>query len=133
MFSALILACFMACVAGGIAWAIYLLPLSGVFMSVIYPTINSKGISCLPKSEHGAAAGVILFFTCVSAVLAPLAMGAISDRMGGPGYGFVLATGFAAVLFIGLTLNWMFNPTIRVFRQVDETQYSFCHQSRSNE
>jgi len=126
VFSALILASFAASVAGGIAWAIYLLPLSGVFMSVIYPTINSKGISCLPKSEHGAGAGVILFFTCVSAVLAPLAMGAISDRMGGPGYGFVLATGFAAVLFIGLTLNWMFNPTIRVFRHVDETQYSFA-------
>ena len=34
----------------------------------MYPTINSKGISCVPKAEHGAAAGVILFFTCVSAV-----------------------------------------------------------------
>lgn len=125
LFAALILACFAGSVAGGIGWAIYLLPLSGLFMSVIYPTINSKGISCLPKVEHGAGAGVILFFTCLSAVLAPLAMGAISDTMGGPVYGFVLATGFAALLFIGLALNWMFNPTRRVFRQVDETQYSF--------
>ena len=105
LFSALILACFGASVAGGVAWAIFLLPLSGLFMSVIYPTINSKGISCLPKSEHGAGAGVILLFTCISAVLAPLAMGAISDRMGGPVYGFVLATGFAALLCIGLTLQ----------------------------
>ena len=95
-------------------------------MSVIYPTINSKGISCLPKSEHGAGAGVILFFTCLSAVLAPLAMGAISDRMGGPAYGFVLATAFAALLFVGLALNWIFNPTLRVFRQLDETEYSFA-------
>jgi fucose permease len=126
LFSALILACFATSVAGGLAWAIFLLPLSGLFMSVIYPTINSKGISCLPKSEHGAGAGVILFFTCLSAVLAPLAMGAISDSMGGPGYGFVLATGFAALLFIGLTLNWIFNPTRRVFRQIDETEYSFA-------
>lgn len=125
LFAALILACFAGSVAGGIGWAVYLLPLSGLFMSVIYPTINSKGISCLPKVEHGAGAGVILFFTCLSAVLAPLAMGAISDTMGGPVYGFVLATGFAALLFIGLALNWMFNPTRRVFRQVDETQYSF--------
>ena len=126
LFSMLILACFAASVAGGVAWAIWLLPLSGLFMSVIYPTINSKGISCLPKPEHGAGAGMILFFTCVSAVLAPLAMGAISDSMGGPGYGFVLATGFAAVLFIGLTLNWIFNPTLHLFRQIDETQYSFA-------
>ena len=56
-------------------------------------------------------------------MLAPLAMGAISDAMGGPEYGFVLATGFAVVLFIGLALNWIFNPTLRVFRQVDETEY----------
>ena len=48
-------------------------------MSVIYPSINSKGISCFPKSEHGAVAGVILFFTCVSTVASPLAMGAAGD------------------------------------------------------
>jgi fucose permease len=124
LFAALIFACFAASVMGGVVWAIYLLPLSGLFMSVIYPTLNSKGISCLPKSEHGAGAGVILFFTCLSAVLAPFAIGAISDRMGGAGYGFVLATAFAAVLFIGLTLNWIFNPTLRVFRDLDETEYS---------
>ena len=123
LFSALILACFAASVAGGVNWAAWLLPLSGLFMSVIYPTLNSKGISCLPKSEHGAGAGVILFFTCLSAVLAPLAMGAVSDMMGGPEYGFVLATGFAVVLFIGLALNWILNPTLRLFRQVDETEY----------
>jgi fucose permease len=123
LFSALILACFAASVAGGVNWAAWLLPLSGLFMSVIYPTLNSKGISSLPKAEHGAGAGVILFFTCLSAVLAPLAMGAVSDRMGGPQYGFVLATGFAVVLFIGLALNWILNPTLRVFRQVDETDY----------
>lgn len=134
LFSMLILACFAASVAGGVAWAIYLLPLSGLFMSVIYPTINSRGISCLTKSEHGAGAGVILFFTCLSAVLAPLAMGAISDRMGGPGYGFVLATGFAAALFIGLTLNWIFNPTVRLFRKLDETEYNFAvHEGVTNE
>jgi fucose permease len=126
LFGALILACFAASVAGGVEWAIFLLPLSGLFMSVIYPTVNSKGISCLPKSEHGAGAGVILFFTCVSAVLAPLAMGAISDTMGGPGYGFILATVFAAVLCIGLTLNWLYNPTRRIFEQRDETEYKLA-------
>ena len=131
VFSALILACFAASVTGGVARAVYLLPLSGLFMSVIYPTINSKGISCLPKSEHGSGAGVILFFTCLSAVLAPLAMGAIGDRTGGPESGFVLATGFAALLFIGLALNWMFNPTLRVFARLDETEYNYAV-TRSN-
>ena len=59
--SGAILACFVVSIAGGLRWAVYLLPFSGLFMSVIYPTVNSKGISCVPKTEHGAAAGVILF------------------------------------------------------------------------
>ena len=119
----MILACFMVSIAGGVAWGVYLLPLSGLFMSVIYPTINSKGISSVPKSEHGAAAGVLLFFTCLSAVLAPLSMGAVSDAMGGPMYGFVLATFFAALLFVGLVLNSVFNPAGEVFQRADRSDY----------
>ena len=121
--SGAILACFAASIAGGVQWAVYALPLSGLFMSVIYPTVNSKGISCVPKSEHGAAAGVILFYTCLSAVLAPLAIGAISDAMGGPIYGFMLATGFAALLFVGMLLNQFFDPTSAVLGRADETEY----------
>jgi fucose permease len=122
--SGAILACFIASIAGGVQSAVYALPLSGLFMSVIYPTVNSKGISCVPKSEHGAAAGVILFFTCVSAVLAPLAMGAVSDAIGGAIYGFMLATGFAALLFGGLVLNSIFDPARSVFARADETEYN---------
>ena len=121
--SGAILACFAASIAGGVQWAVYALPLSGLFMSVIYPTVNSKGISCVPKSEHGAAAGVILFYTCVSAVLAPLAIGAVSDYMGGPIYGFELATGFAALLFFGLVLNSVFNPAAEIFQRADQSDY----------
>jgi fucose permease len=122
--SGAILACFAASIAGGVHWAVYALPLSGLFMSVIYPTVNSKGISCVPKSAHGAAAGVILFYTCLSAVLAPLAIGAISDAMGGPIYGFMLATGFAALLFVGMLLNHFLDPTSAVLGRADETEYA---------
>jgi fucose permease len=123
LFSACILLCFVVSVVGGVTWAVYLLPLSGLFMSVIYPTINSKGISCLPKSEHGAGAGVILFFTCASAVLAPLAIGAVSDAFGHIEYGFALATGFAALLFIGSLFNWLVNPTRALLERLDVTEY----------
>ena len=92
-------------------------------MSVLYPTINSKGISCFRKPEHGAIAGVILFFTCAAAVLAPLAMGAISDFLGDPKYGFVLATGFAGLLFVSLLLNWIVNPTRQILQKLDATEY----------
>src|SRR4030095_9412954 len=122
--SGMILACFAISIAGGVSWGVYSLPLSGLFMSVIYPTLNSKGISCVPKSEHGAAAGVILFYTCLSAVIAPLTMGAVSDAMGGPIYGFALATGFAALLFIGLILNNVFNPAAAVFERADQSDYT---------
>jgi fucose permease len=123
LFSGLILACFVMSMAGGLNWAVYLLPLSGLFMSVLYPTLNSKGISCLPKSEHGAGAGVILFFTAAAAVLAPLAIGAASDFWGHIIYGFWLATGLAALLFLGLLVNWLLNPTKSVLERLDATEY----------
>jgi len=122
--SGAILICFVASIAGGVHWAIYALPLSGLFMSIIYPTVNSKGISCVPKSEHGAAAGVILFYTCLSAVLGPLAIGAVSDAMGGPIYGFMLASGFAVLLFVGMLLNQFFDPSSAVLGRADETEYT---------
>jgi fucose permease len=123
-----ILVCFVLAVVGGVNWAVYCLPLSGLFMSVMYPTINSKGISCLPKADHGAGAGVILFFTCVSAVLAPLAIGAVSDALGDIIYGFWLASGLAALLFAGMTVNWLLNPTRAVLEQFDRTEYGRADQ-----
>ena len=124
LFTGCILLCFVVSLAGGVGWAVYLLPLSGLFMSVVYPTLNSKGISCLPKSDHGAGAGVILFFTCVSAVVTPLAIGAMGDTFGDIAYGFWLATGFAALLFAGLLANWLLNPTRAVLERLDATEYA---------
>jgi fucose permease len=123
VFSLAILVCFLIAILGGIGVAMFLLPLSGIFMSVLYPTLNSKGISCFRKHEHGAVAGVILFFTCVAAVLGPLAMGAISDYFGDPKYGFILATLFAIMLFAGLLLNWIFNPAAGRLQKLDRTEY----------
>jgi len=123
LFSGLILACFLGAMIGGIHATVYLLPLSGIFMSIIYPTLNSKGISCFPKAEHGAVAGVILFFTCVGAVLGPLAMGAISDFYGHPRYGFLLATSLAALLFIAMLFNRLTDPTRSVLQYSDQSDY----------
>jgi fucose permease len=122
--SALIFACFLGSALFGRDSAVWLLPLSGLFMSVIYPTLNSKGISCFPKVQHGAVAGVILFFTCVSAVIAPLAMGAISDLFGGPEYGFVFATLLAGLLFAALGLNAVFDPSRSRLAAQDDTDYA---------
>jgi fucose permease len=130
VFSLAILVCFTVSMLAGIGAAVFLLPFSGLFMSVLYPTINSKGISCFQKSEHGAVAGVILFFTCVAAVVGPLAMGAISDHFGDPKYGFILATAFALLLFIGLLLNWIFNPARDLLKSLDHTEYESADTQR---
>jgi FHS family L-fucose permease-like MFS transporter len=123
VFSFAIFACFAGAIAGGLSFAAWLLPLSGLFMSMIYPTLNSKGISCFPKTEHGAVAGVILFFTCAAAALGPLAMGAVSDAFGHPRYGFGLAALFAALLFSGLLLNLIYDPARERLGMLDSSEY----------
>jgi len=122
--SFLIFLCFLGSVIGGIGMAVVLLPLSGLFMSVIYPTINSKGISCFPKTKHGSIAGIILFFTATGAALGPLAMGGVSDVFDGDAkYGFILATVFAALLCAGAIINLIFNPTKNRLQKLDQTEY----------
>jgi fucose permease len=123
-FAAAIFACFAGSLLGGPDQAVYLLPLSGLFMSVLYPTLNSKGISCFARSEHGAVAGVILFFTALAAAVGPLAMGAVSDALGDIKYGFVLATGFAALLFAGLLINRVFDPAGARLARRDDSDYA---------
>lgn len=90
---------------------VILLPLTGLFMSVIYPTINSKGLSCSKKEKHGSVAGIILFFTAAGAAIGPLIMGAVSDFYNSPLHGFFVATVFALLLFIMALFNWIFNPS----------------------
>jgi fucose permease len=123
LFSLVIFLCFLGSLLWGVESAAWLLPLSGMFMSIMYPTLNSKGISCFSKSQHGAAAGVILFFTAAAAALGPLAMAAVSDAYQSTRAGFVLATVFAFLLFAGLLSNWLFNPAQRRLQAADRQDY----------
>jgi DHA1 family quinolone resistance protein-like MFS transporter len=122
-FSCAIFLCFLGSLLWGANGGAWLLPLSGLFMSVMYPTLNSKGISCFPKSQHGAAAGVILFFTAAAAALGPLAMAVVSDAYGSPKSGFVLATVLALLLFAGLMGNWLLDPARRRLQASDLKDY----------
>jgi len=120
--------CFLGSLTLGVEGAAWLLPTSGLFMSIVYPTLNSKGISCFPKSRHGAAAGVILFFTAAAAALGPLAMGAVSDAYGTTEAGFVLATVFAFLMFAGLLVNWLLDPSRRRLQASDRHDYGVAWQ-----
>ena len=125
LFSGAIVVCFALGLWGGKQLALYLFPLTGIFMSVIYPTFNSKGISCFPKHQHGSVAGVILFFTAAGAAAGPFIMGLVSDANGGDAkYGFIVATIFAAVLFAGLVYNYLKNPTQQRLAKIEASEYT---------
>ncbi|WAJ71950.1 MFS transporter [Catenovulum adriaticum] len=125
VFSAAIAICYLASIWFGLNVAVFLLPLSGLFMAMIYPTLNSKGISCFPKHEHGAIAGVLLFSTAAAASFGPLIMGLYSDLMGGDAkHGFVLAAGFAFLLCAGCIYNWIFDPTDKHIKEVEQAESS---------
>lgn len=110
VFTLAIFACFALSMLGGKAVALWLMPLSGLFMSMIYPTLNSKGISCFARQQHGAVAGLILAFTALSAALAPALMALIGDMAGDVSAGFYLATFFAALLAGAMAYNWLAQP-----------------------
>jgi fucose permease len=116
----LIFLCFFGSLLGGLELGVWLLPLTGLFMSIIYPTLNSKAISCFPRHQHGAAAGVILFFTALAAAAGPLAMASVSDAWQTPRAGFVLATAFSALLLVGLVINWLRDPARSRLQSADD-------------
>jgi DHA1 family quinolone resistance protein-like MFS transporter len=111
LFTGAVALCYVGAMALGVNAAALLLPLSGLFMSVLYPTINSKGISCFPTQQHGAIAGVILFFTAIAAALGPMVMGLLGDIMGDVFYGFVFTACCAVALFLLALVNLIMDPT----------------------
>ncbi|MFJ6023076.1 MFS transporter [Brevundimonas sp. NPDC092305] len=115
--------CFAIAVFGDRGAAALALPASGLFMSVLYPTINSKGISCFDKGRHGQIAGLLLFFTCVSAVLAPLAMGLLGDAFDDPKYSLYLAAACAFALTLLAVWNAVADPTRTRLNRRDEEDY----------
>lgn len=123
LFSFAIFLCFLGSLVWGVESAAWLLPLSGLFMSIMYPTLNSKAISCFPKAQHGAAAGVILFFTAAAAAIGPLAMAAVIDAYQSTRSGFALATAFSLLLFVGLLTNWLMNPARGRLQTSDRQDY----------
>ena len=115
---------FWAAVVGGREVAIFTLPATGLFMSVLYPTINSTGISCYDKGRHGSIAGLLLFFTCLSAVFAPMAMGALGDWLGDSAYSQLLGAVFASLLAVLCGWNVSRQPFAAILAKRDRDDYN---------
>jgi len=122
--SAAMAALFWIAVVGGREVAIFALPATGLFMSVLYPTINSTGISCYDKGRHGSIAGLLLFFTCISAVFAPMAMGALGDWLGDSAYSVVLGAVFATLLALLCGWNLSRRPFAQMLATRNQDDYS---------
>ncbi len=123
-FTLFIFLCYCASLVFGIQVAVVLLPLSGLFMSMIYPTLNSKGISCFTKDRHSSVAGLILFFTAIAgASIAPV-MAIIGDIFadGDIAAGFVLATIISALLFAMMAYNHLAQPIAQRLRETTAVQ-----------
>ncbi|WP_348727834.1 MFS transporter [Rheinheimera texasensis] len=127
LFSSAILLCYVASMLGGVDVAVWLMPLSGLFMSMMYPTINSKGISCFPRAQHGAVAGLLLAFTALAAAVGPLLMGIVGDFFGEVRYGFYLATGIAGALCLLMWLNTLLKPAADRLAAQDQSGSSVSH------
>ena len=121
--SAAMAALFWVAVIGGREVAIFALPATGLFMSVLYPTINSTGISCYDKGRHGSIAGLLLFFTCISAVFAPMAMGALGEWLSDSTYSILLGALFATLLTLLCGWNRSRAPFAALLAQRDADDY----------
>jgi hypothetical protein len=111
---------------GGGAWAIFLLPLSGLFMSVFYPPLPAE-VGTRRWFRRGSAFRLSLVVPAPSPEAGSAIQWAARDMAS------FWQQDLPFVLFIGLTLNWIYNPTLRVFRQVNETEYTFCQTGVTND
>jgi fucose permease len=63
--------------------AAFALPLIGLFLAPIYPTINSVVLSALPKHRHAAMTGLIVVFSALGGTTGSFLTGQLFARVGG--------------------------------------------------
>jgi fucose permease len=83
-------------------FVVYLLPLIGLFLSPIYPTINSVILSALPKNQHSAMSGLIVVFSALGGTTGSMITGHVFERFDGSTafYLTLIPLGCIAVLLI---------------------------------
>lgn len=87
---------------------VYLLPLMGLFLAPIYPTINSAILSALPKHVHSSMSGLIVVFSALGGTTGSIITGHIFHSFDGT-TAFYFSLVPIVVIFIVL---WMLNKMI---------------------
>lgn len=62
---------------------VYVFPLIGLFMSPVYPTINSVVLSALPTHLHSSMSGLIVVFSALGGTTGSIITGHLFERFGG--------------------------------------------------
>jgi len=62
---------------------VYIFPVMGVFLSPIYPTINSTVLSALPKYMHSSMAGLIVVFSALGGTTGSIITGHLFESFDG--------------------------------------------------
>ena len=62
---------------------VYLMPLMGLFLAPIYPTLNSTILSSLPKHMHSSMAGLIVVFSALGGTTGSIVTGNIFEIYSG--------------------------------------------------
>lgn len=91
------------CLAVGIfanATLAMLLPLSGLFMSIIFPTVTAS-VSAIHKDKVGSVLGILFAFSGVGGAMGPWTVGVVSD-WAGIRMGFASTLGFGLVAIVAL-------------------------------
>ena len=79
----------------------YAFPLVGLFISPIYPLLNSAVLSALPKKLHSPMVGLIIIFSALGGTLGSRAMGYLFAGIG-PALGFYYTLIPISTLFLAL-------------------------------
>jgi MFS transporter, FHS family, glucose/mannose:H+ symporter len=61
----------------------FIFPIIGIFLSPIYPAINSLVLATLPKARHGAMSGLIVVFSALGGTLGSVITGYLFKEVGG--------------------------------------------------
>jgi fucose permease len=62
---------------------VYLMPLMGLFLAPIYPTLNSTILSALPKHMHSSMAGLIVVFSALGGTTGSIITGHVFEAYSG--------------------------------------------------
>ncbi len=98
----------------GMTWlhaplVVYLMPIMGLFMAPIYPTLNSTILYALPKHQHSSMSGLIVIFSALGGTTGSIITGHVFEAFDGI-TAFYLSLIPIAVIFIVI---WILNGMIK--------------------